>query len=126
MKTGGRLPWLWGKLRNAGAGLLHAARTDRSMTVLLPVSVLALAACIALARWVDVLLVVVTTGLSLAAELFNSAIEELCDFVESRRNEQIGRIKDIAAAATTVSHVTWTVVLVYEAVRLAQLLQPAR
>jgi diacylglycerol kinase (ATP) len=126
VKTGSRLPWPWRKLRNAGAGLLHAARTDRSMAVLLPVSLLVMVVSIALARWVDVLLVVVTTGLSLAAELFNSAIEDLCDFVEGRRDERIGRIKDIASAATTVSHLTWAAVLIYEAVRLAILLPTAR
>ena len=126
MKAGGRPPWPWGKLRNAGAGLLHAARTDRSVAVLLPLSLLAVGACIALARWVDVFVVVLTTGLSLAAELFNSAIEELCDFVEGSPNERIGRIKDIAAAATTVSHLTWAAVLVYEGVRLALLLPTAR
>ena len=33
------------------------------------------------------------------AEIFNSAIEALCDFVETRHNEKIKVIKDIAAAA---------------------------
>jgi diacylglycerol kinase len=38
------------------------------------------------------------TGVVLAAELYNTAIEALCDFVENRHDEKIRIIKDIAAA----------------------------
>lgn len=50
----------------------------------------------------------------LAAEIFNSAIEALCDFVETRHNEKIKVIKDIAAAAVGISIFAWVVVLAVE------------
>jgi len=50
----------------------------------------------------------------LFAEMMNSAVEALCDFVEEGHNEKIGVIKDIAAAAVGVSIVVWCVVLGFE------------
>ena len=35
------------------------------------------------------------TGLVLITEMFNSAIEALCDFIETNENEKIKVIKDI-------------------------------
>ncbi|MBO0615294.1 diacylglycerol kinase [Thiothrix fructosivorans] len=45
------------------------------------------------------------------AELFNSAIEALCDFVEDQHNEKIKVIKDIAAAAVGISILLWVIVI---------------
>ncbi len=73
----------------------------------------------ALRAWVDVLLVLLATGLVLVAEMFNSAIEALCDFVEERHNEKIKVIKDIAAAAVGVTILMWVVVLAFELVEVA-------
>ncbi len=50
----------------------------------------------------------------LFAEIMNSAIEALCDFVESRHNEKIGIIKDIAAAGVGIVMFTWLLVLGFE------------
>jgi diacylglycerol kinase (ATP) len=55
----------------------------------------------------------------LVAEMFNSAIEALCDFVEERHNEKIKVIKDIAAAAVGVTILMWVVVLAFELVEVA-------
>ena len=44
--------------------------------------------------------------LSLVAEIFNSAIEALCDFVETRHNEKIKIIKDFAVAAVGLAILT--------------------
>ncbi len=44
----------------------------------------------------------------------NSAIEALCDFVETRHNEKIGIIKDIAAAGVGIAMFTWLLVLGFE------------
>jgi diacylglycerol kinase len=62
----------------------------------------------------------VVTALVLIAEILNSAIEALCDFVETRHNERIKVIKDIAAAAVGISIFVWFVVLVVEASRFWQ------
>jgi len=64
--------------------------------------------------WVDSLLIIVVTGLVLVAEIMNSAIEALCDFVETRHNEKIAIIKDIAASGVGVSLIAWLLVLGFE------------
>jgi len=46
--------------------------------------------------------------------MFNSAIEALCDFIETNENEKIKVIKDISAAATGIAILLWVVVLVVE------------
>ena len=49
------------------------------------------------------MLIIVVTALVLFAEIMNSAIEALCDFVETRHNEKIRMIKDIAAAGVGIA-----------------------
>ena len=66
------------------------------------------------ARLVDSVLIIVVTALVLVAEIMNSAIEALCDFVETRHNEKIGIIKDIAAAGVGIAMFAWPMVLGFE------------
>jgi diacylglycerol kinase len=47
-------------------------------------------------------LVIISMGLVISAELFNSAIEALADHVASEKNERIGTIKDMAAGAVLI------------------------
>lgn len=42
-------------------------------------------------------------GMVTAAEALNTSVEKLCDFSEPRRNEKIGRVKDIAAGGVLFS-----------------------
>lgn len=48
-------------------------------------------------------IIVVCTGLVLAMEMLNTAIEKLCDVVYPGRHVQIKQIKDMAAGAVLVS-----------------------
>ena len=59
-------------------------------------------------------------GLMLISELFNSALEVLCDFVEPQQNEHIRVTKDIAAAAAAagLSILVWAAILVIESIRI--------
>ncbi|MDH5257320.1 MAG: diacylglycerol kinase [Gammaproteobacteria bacterium] len=50
-------------------------------------------------------LVIIAIVMVLAAELFNTALEVLCDYVQPEHHEVIGKIKDIAAAAVLVTSV---------------------
>ena len=81
-----------------------------------------LAVAFAARAWVDFLLILVVTAFVLVAEIFNSAIEALCDFVETRHNEKIKVIKDIAAAGVGIAIFVWIIVL---GVELSRLLDPA-
>jgi diacylglycerol kinase len=107
----------WRKIRHAVNGLLHAMRHDFSVAYKIPVSAIVIVASLIFARWVDLILVVVVTAQVLVAELFNSALERLCDFVENRYDPRIGAIKDIAAAAAGVTILVWAAVVVYEYIK---------
>ena len=108
------------KLRTVFSGLRYAVVYDFSVAYKLVLSALVLAAAFALRAWVDLLLILVVTALVLIVEILNSAIEALCDFVETRHNEKIKVIKDIAAAAVGISIFVWFVVLIVEASRFWQ------
>ena len=69
-------------------------------------------------------MIFVATGLMLIAELFNTAIEELCDFVEPRDNDRIGVIKDVSSAAVGIGMLVWAVSLAVEVGRLLRAQTP--
>ncbi len=81
-------------------------------------SLLVLGLALWLRAWVDAAVILLATGVVLAAEIFNTAIEALCDFVETRHNDKIGIIKDVAAAATGIAILAWAIVLVVELMEL--------
>lgn len=108
------------KIRTVFSGLRYAVMYDFSVAYKLVLSVAVLVATFMLREWLDFLLILVVTGLVLIAEIFNSAVEALCDFVETRHNEKIGIIKDMAAAAVGISIALWAVVLLVEVGRLLQ------
>ncbi len=102
------------------SGLQVAVVSDFSVAYKVILSVPVLVVSFLLRQWVDVTLILLTMGLMLISELFNSAIEVLCDLVEPRQNEQIRVTKDIAAAATGLSILIWATVLIIEIIRLLQ------
>ena len=102
------------KLRTIASGLRYAVIYDFSVAWKLVFSLAVLAAALFARDWVDSLLIIVVTALVLVAEIMNSAIEALCDFVEARHNEKIGIIKDIAAAAVGIAMFAWLLVLGFE------------
>ncbi len=103
------------KLRTIFSGLRYAVIYDFSVAWKLVVSLAILAFALLAREWVNALLIIVVTALVLVAEIMNSAIEALCDFVEIRHNEKIGIIKDIAAAAVGIAMLAWLLVLGFEA-----------
>lgn len=108
------------KIRTVFSGLRYAVVFDFSVAYKLWVSVAVLAAAFALRAWVDLLVILVATALVLVAEILNSAIEALCDFVQARHDHRIKVIKDMAAAAVGIAIFVWIVVLAVEATRLWQ------
>jgi diacylglycerol kinase len=118
-------PWLirrWsqgyrlaGKVRVAVNGLRDAASMDPSVAYKIVVAGFVISGCVLYRQWIDILLVISTTAMMLAAELFNSAIEALCDVVQPAQDERIRVVKDVAAAATAVVIVAWVVVVTAEA-----------
>lgn len=105
------------KLVTVWSGLRYAVVYDWSVTYKLVLSAAVLVGAFVLRAWVDFLLILVVTAFVLVAEIFNSAIEALCDFVETRHNEKIKVIKDIAAAGVGIAIFVWVVVLAVEGAR---------
>jgi diacylglycerol kinase (ATP) len=102
------------KLCVIASGLRFAVLHDFSVLYKCVLSLLILGLAIWLHAWVDVAVILLATGIVLMAELFNTAIEALCDFVETRHNEKIGIIKDIAAAAAGIAIFVWWIVIIAE------------
>ncbi|WP_271254122.1 diacylglycerol kinase [Pseudanabaena sp. Chao 1811] len=100
---------------------LHFAVSDFSVAYKLVLSVPVFIGSFILQQWVDVTLILLATGMMLVSELFNSAIEILCDFVQPREDRRIGMIKDIAAAAAGISIFVWATTLILEASHLWKL-----
>lgn len=96
------------------SGLRYAVLYDFSVAYKVVISAVLLGVSFYYRQWVDLVAVFAATGLMLIAEMFNTTIEALCDFVETRENEKIRVIKDIAAAATGISIIIWLVVLIAE------------
>jgi diacylglycerol kinase len=108
------------KLKVIFAGLHVAVVTDFSVAYKVILSVPILGAAFLFQQWVDVGLILLAMGLVLIAELFNSAIEVLCDFVEPQHNDRIRVTKDIAAAAAGLSILVWAAILCVEIIHLFQ------
>jgi len=114
------------KIKVVLSGLRFAVLYDFSVAYKMVLSVIVLTLALIFRQWVDFELILLATGLVLMAELFNSAIEAVCDFLETRENEKIRAIKDIAAAAVGISVVVWLVVVILDLVHLAALLLESR
>lgn len=69
-------------------------------------------------QWLDFGLVLVATGLMIVAEIFNTAIEALCDFIEINANDKIGIIKDISAGGVGISIFVWFIIVSIETYRV--------
>ena len=96
------------------SGLRFAVTADFNVAYKIVVSIVALLVCGYFFRWVDFFVILVSTGVVISAELFNSAIEALCDFVQPNKDERIRVVKDIAAAAASIGMAVWVVVIGYQ------------
>ena len=102
------------KIQVVLSGFRYAVLYDFSVAYKVVLSVIVLILCFHFRQWIDFMSVLAITGLMLICEFFNTAIEAVCDFVETRHNEKIKVIKDIAAAATGISILLWLAVLITE------------
>jgi diacylglycerol kinase len=109
------------KLNVILTGLHVAVVTDFSVACKVILSVPVLSGAFFFRQWVDVSLILLAMGVMLISELFNSAIEVLCDFVEPQQNDRIRVTKDIAAAAAGLSILVWAAILIIESIRLFKL-----
>lgn len=104
-------------------GVYLAVLSDFSVAYKLVLSIILMIGFFYYRQWLDFSVVLIATGLVLVSEIFNTAIEALCDFLEPNQNEKIGLIKDVAAGAVGVSIFVWFIVIVIELYRVYMLLQ---
>ncbi len=102
------------------SGLRFAVLYDFSAAYKMVSSVIILALALIFQQWVNFEMILLATGLVLMAELFNNAIEAVCDFLETRENDKIRAIKDIAAAVG-ISTVVWLTVVISDVIRIVAL-----
>jgi diacylglycerol kinase (ATP) len=110
------------KIKIILAGLRFAILNEFSVAYKMALSAIVLVLALVFQQWVDFEMILLATGLVLMAELFNSAIEAICDFQETRENEKIRAIKDMAAAAVGISIAIWFTVVVFDVVRLVSVM----
>jgi len=108
----------WRKVRVICSGLRFAVLYDWSVAYKVILSALVLVLSFAYRAWVDFLLVLLATAVMLASEIFNSAVEAVCDYLQTDEDAKIKAIKDMAAAATGVCILAWVLVLLFEALNL--------
>jgi len=85
-------------------GIIHFFSTQHNAIIHAVATIAAVALSIYLPiSSMQVLFVIVAIGLVWMAELFNTAIEQLCDMVCAEQHPQIKLIKDLAAAAVLVT-----------------------
>lgn len=104
------------------SGLNYAVRYDFSVAYKFVLSVFILAVFFFLRQWTDFLFLAAATVMMLQAELFNTAIEAVCDLVTTKENFKVKVIKDISAAAAGLNIVLWLVVLGFETYRVLRFL----
>jgi undecaprenol kinase len=107
------------RVRCAWHGFIHALKSQASLQLQLAIGVGALLALLVLrpgALWWA--LVLLACGLVLAAELFNTALEQLADELHPQASEGIRIVKDCAAAAVALASLAALGVAVALAVHL--------
>ncbi|HCC81305.1 MAG TPA: diacylglycerol kinase, partial [Methylophaga sp.] len=67
------------KFRTIIKGLRYAVLSDFSVLYKVVVSVIVVLVSLWFHKWVDAALIIMATGFALSAELFNTAIEAMCD-----------------------------------------------
>lgn len=116
------------KVRIALHGIWYAVFRDFTVRYKLVVSVAFLALAGIYETPFHFLFVLAVTGLMLATEILNSAIEALCDYMQPKYDDRIKHIKDMAAGATFIAILIWYIVLgvvLYELVAAKELFVPA-
>lgn len=102
---------LFNSFKYAFQGFSYAVKSQLNFRIHLVITVLAVLTGwylhITGAEWLWIML---TIALVLAVELLNTAIEILTDLVSPQWNEKAGHIKDVSAAAVTITAVLAVVV----------------
>lgn len=106
------------KSRIAWYGFKHAVLTDFNVAYKVVLSWAAIILALVFQAWLDLVTIVLSAGLMVMAEIFNSAIEMLCDMVQPHEDTRIKAVKDMSAAAASICVLVWMTVMLVQLVRL--------
>ena len=112
------------KLRVFFSGLKVAVWSDFSVAYKVFLSLIVLGVSFWLREWFDFLLILIATGVMLIAEVFNTTIEAICDYIQPEFDPKIGQIKDMASVATGISIMVWLFTLLLEIWRIWNIVFP--
>ena len=94
-------------------GILFAFKTQHNLWIHFPAIILVvIAGFIFRISPVEWLFILCATGMVLVAELFNTAVESLVDFISAEYSEKAGIIKDLAAGAVLVAAVISVIIAI--------------
>lgn len=100
MKLHQEISHLVQKFKVAFDGIIVAYKKDNSIKLQFVLAIIALIFfAIIQIEWFDWIFVFLAIGLVVVSELFNTAIETICDTIEPHQDQKIKQIKDIAAGA---------------------------
>jgi diacylglycerol kinase (ATP) len=92
---------------NAGHGVKEAFARERNVKVFTVIAVIAIVSAafyrVSNLEWLALVIVI---GLNFVAEMFNTALETLCDKVSPKKDPKIRAVKDISAAAVLIFAIT--------------------
>ena len=98
-------------VRHAFNGIVHTISNEPNFRIQLGIAFLTLLGGfyfdISRVEWIFVTMAI---GFVLVAELFNTAIENLCDHITSEIHPKIGLVKDISAASVVIAAMTALVI----------------
>ncbi len=80
-------------------GMINAFRTEKNFLIYLFIAIffLILNLYIGVSSWLYIAYAIPVAGV-ISAELINTAVEHLCNFVSTDKHPELGMVKDIAAA----------------------------
>lgn len=98
---------IWKKLKFAFNGILYATRNEHNMQR----HIISTTIVICLFYYLKIsifwwALIILCIGLIIAAELLNSAIENLIDYLHPEIHEKVGKVKDMLAGMVLVLSIT--------------------
>lgn len=98
-------------LKNSINGIVLAFISESNIKIdVLATIVVIIAAIIIKVTYVEMLILVLTIGLVLFAEMFNSAIENTVDLITEEYNEKAKIIKDISAGAVLITSIAAVII----------------
>ena len=102
---------IWKKLKFACNGIIYALKNEHNMQRHLISAILVICVFyfleISIFWWA---LIILCIGLVIAAELLNSAIETLIDYLHPEIHEKIGQVKDMLAGMVLVLSITAAII----------------